>query len=145
MGARNSGSSEKQARELRERIEGWRRAGRPGKSMPEELWRDAEELARSASCYSVAKAVGVSYSRLRERMTGTSEGGDGGPSSAEFFAIEPAELAVVGGAGGSQSRVEACIERGDGVRMEVRVEGSDAGAALRQLIVGFVEADRSGR
>ena len=53
----------------RRRIEHWRQnGGGQGARMPEALWREAVELARVAGLYATSRALGVDYTRLKERL-----------------------------------------------------------------------------
>ena len=52
---------------LSERIEHWRAQKPRSRSMPEELWREASEAARSLGVSRVAMALKVGYASLRQR------------------------------------------------------------------------------
>jgi len=103
------------------RIERWRRAGRPGKRMPEELWQAATVLSREYGAYRVSSEFGLRYETPRQRAA--DEAGARRDSSAdneaEFVEVEVAKLLAHGE--GGVTAVE--VERSDGSRLKIRVGG----------------------
>jgi hypothetical protein len=82
---------------LRERIEAWRQMRPKSRPMPEELWREASAAAKRLRAGRVARALGLKYETLKQRViSGTPSGGRGGvgrekaPGKAEFIEFAPA-------------------------------------------------------
>ncbi len=55
---------------LQGQFDGWRRAGRKGRQIPEELWNSAAELAREIGVNPVVRALHLDYMRLKRRVSG---------------------------------------------------------------------------
>ena len=55
---------------LQGQFDAWRRAGRMGRQIPEELWNSAAELAREIGVNPVVRALHLDYMRLKRRVTG---------------------------------------------------------------------------
>ncbi len=53
---------------LRGRIEGWRQSRPKSRPMPQELWREASEAAKRLGTGRVARAPGLSYEALKQRV-----------------------------------------------------------------------------
>ena len=53
---------------LRRRFEGWRQSGRKGRKIPEEMWREAAELASEHGVNRVARSLGLDYNGVKQRM-----------------------------------------------------------------------------
>ena len=53
---------------LRRRFEGWRQSGRKGRKIPEEMWREAAELASEHGVNRVARRLGLDYNGVKQRM-----------------------------------------------------------------------------
>ena len=101
--------------ELRGRLESWRQK-RDSRSMPEELWRSAAELAESEGVSAVARALGLNYGKLKRQMEGRRRGGAGRPRAHPLFV----ELAS-----GRTAAERGCVvemEDGQGWRMRIRVD-----------------------
>lgn len=110
------------AKSLRCRIERWRRAGRPGKRMPEDLWQAAASLACEHGASRVAGELGLNYTALKQRAA--SVAGVQRRSSdrdeiekTEFVEIDVEEMLTHGGRGATEIEVE----RGDGSRLRIRL------------------------
>ncbi len=132
MGNSEGGSLAAMAR-LCGRIEEWRRAGRPGKRMPEELWVAAVALAREHGACRVARHTGVSYHSLRERMADGAAAGRQRAAGAVQFVELSADL--LGGSGrGGWSELE--VERRDGARLRIRV-GAGRELEVAQVACAF--------
>ena len=54
--------------ELRRRFKDWRQSGRKGRKIPEEMWREAAELASEHGVNRVARSLGLDYNGLKQRM-----------------------------------------------------------------------------
>ena len=53
---------------LRRRFEDWRQSGRKGRKIPEEMWREAAELASEHGVNRVARSLGLDYNGVKQRM-----------------------------------------------------------------------------
>jgi len=71
--ADNGGRAAVRLRELRGRIERWRRTRAKRSRMPAALWVAATELAREVGTYRVARELRVAYGSLQQRLEGSSE------------------------------------------------------------------------
>ncbi len=133
--------------ELRGRIEEWRRTREMRGPMPEGLWASAVLLAGEHGVYRIAKAVGVNYESLRDRLErdGTLPG-SALESSGGFVELPSAPLASIGserssavpiesGAAGCAARLTggsgqqgAMVEltAADGARLTVRLQACGA-------------------
>ncbi len=113
---------------LRGRIEGWRRQTFPkSRSMPEELWKEASAAAKKLGAGRVARALGLNYEALKERVISSSAGGHRGgtrrqsqPEGTEFI-----ELSGFPGLNQVNPRDEAVVEvvAADGARLIIRLKG----------------------
>ena len=56
--------------DVRDRIESWRRK-KSGKPMPEKLWQDVVPFARTLGVAKVARALGLGFYGLRDRVNET--------------------------------------------------------------------------
>ncbi len=68
---------------LRQRFDHWRKSGRKGRRIPDELWRDAAELTRTHSINRVAQGLGLDYNGLKRRVEKELENVQG-PNFVEF-------------------------------------------------------------
>ncbi|MGH7105293.1 MAG: hypothetical protein ACREFT_02150 [Acetobacteraceae bacterium] len=121
---------------LRDRIDGWRQSAPKTRAMPEELWKEACAAAKRLGACRVARALGVKYDTLRQRVL--AGGGEAGgmatvlPGSTQFI-----ELAGFSAASHMVAGDEAVIEvvAADGARLTVRLKG--AGLDVPALVNGF--------
>lgn len=58
----------KEAGELKQQVQAWREARSGPEPMPESLWNDAVQLARQFGVCLIARAVGIDYSGLRNKV-----------------------------------------------------------------------------
>ena len=108
---------------LSRKIEHWRGQKPRSRSMPEELWREASEAARSLGVSRVATALKVGYAKLRQRS---------GVEGARMAARRPEPLVpalnsqFVELSNLSPIRDEAVVEVTvpDGTRLTIRLKGS---------------------
>lgn len=122
--------------ELRDRIEGWRRSAPKTRAMPEELWKEACAAAKRLGACRVARALGVKYDTLRQRVLA----GGGGvrematvvPSGTQFI-----ELPGFSAASHAISADEAMVEvvAAAGARLTIRLKG--AGLDVAGLVNAF--------
>jgi hypothetical protein len=114
---------------LSQKIEHWRNQKPRSRSMPQELWQEASEAARSLGVSRVATALKVGYATLRERSgveavrKGARRPKDSVPALSSQF-VELNELSPI--------RDEAVVEVTvpDGTRLTIRLKGSTNVVAL---------------
>jgi len=68
MGQQISRSAAPELERLRRRFQHWRRSGRRGRKIPDELWNEAADLARTQSVTRVARGPGLDYNALKPRV-----------------------------------------------------------------------------
>ena len=116
---------------VQRKLERWRAQCRPRERIPEDLWREAAELAGAYGIHRIAKALRLDYYSLKDRVAAAAaESGVNGPEFVE----------VLGG-GLPTARPECVIEVEDpvGVTMRIRVtggEGPDVAALVRAFREG---------
>lgn len=128
-------------RELRRRIEYWRRTRERRTVMPAELWREAVALARRGGVYAVARAVGIDFGSLRRRMAEAGAVGSSGPDARSFVELSGAQ--ILGAASSAASGAVVELSDRDGNRLTVRLAagaGVDSVAALIRGVAGVVAA-----
>ena len=98
------------------KIERWRERRRPRTRIPEELWREAAELACAHGINRTARALRLDYYALKKRAAAAARSGE---RAAEFVEILPGGL--------SAPRPECMIELEDagGVKMRIYLAGGD--------------------
>jgi len=114
--------------ELREQIDDWRRSRADGdRQMPEDLWSASANLAEQHGVSHVARALGVGYYGLVDRMGNRNET-DEAPSPQEqhdvgtFFELTGSQV-VAGHVAGTEAIVE--MADADGAWMLIRQPGHD--------------------
>lgn len=119
---------------LSQKIEQWRSRKPRTRAMPEELWEQASEAARTFGVGRVSKALRLGYATLRER-TGT-QGARSKHSQRERMAPvasgEFVELSGFPAVRSMESGEEAVVEVAapDGTRLTIRLKGSTNVVAL---------------
>ncbi|HEX5206369.1 MAG TPA: hypothetical protein VFW10_01080 [Steroidobacteraceae bacterium] len=123
--------------ELRGRIDGWRQSAPKSRNMPEELWKDACAAAKRLGACRVARALGVKYETLKQRVLASGGAGMGGeatvlPSGTQFI-----ELTGLSAASHRAVGNEAVVEvvAADGARLTIRLKG--AGLDIAALVSAF--------
>jgi hypothetical protein len=98
------------------KIEQWRERHRPRARIPEELWREAAELACAYGINRTAKALRLDYYSLKKRVAAVARSGGRAP---EFVEILPGGMPA--------TRPECLIEVEDasGAKMRIRLQGGD--------------------
>jgi hypothetical protein len=98
------------------KIEHWRERRRPRARIPEELWREAAELACAHGVNRTARALRLDYYSLKKRVAAAAGSGQRGP---EFVEILPGGMPA--------ARPECMIEVEDpsGAKMRIRLQGGD--------------------
>jgi hypothetical protein len=113
---------------LRGRIEGWRQTRPKSRPMPEELWQEASAAAKSLGTGRVARALGLNYEALKQRVisTGSRRRRGGTGSEAQPEGTEFIELSGFPALGQSTARDEMVVEMvaADGTRLTIRVKGT---------------------
>ena len=129
-------------KQLHQRIEQWRLTRHQHGPMPGELWDEATSLARSLGVSPVARALGLGYSSLQQRVRSGSESRAGAaPASASgFVEIHRTQLMGAPTAGSSQSGAVLEVVAGDGARLTIRLP-----ASLELDVEGLVAAFRGSR
>ena len=98
------------------KMEQWRQQRRPRARIPEELWRQAAELACAYGINRTAKALRLDYYSLKKRLPGVSRSGQ---RAAEFVEILP------GGMPAGQPECVIEVEDPSGAKMRIRLQGGD--------------------
>ena len=106
--------------EVRSRIEHWRKTRtRRTSPMPEDLWREAAELACAHGVYRISRELGVSYESLKRRIEDLGEFTQSSqPGTASFVEVSMAELVVR-----EERRAVVDLSSGDGARMVIELSG----------------------
>ena len=120
---------------LSRRIEQWRRAGRPGKRIPEDLWDAAVSLARERGAWRVAGDLGLNYQTLKDRLS-RQDPGSGAKDHPGFVEIDVGSLVSKGSDGETQIEVE----REDGWRLKIRVAGGQ-GVNVEGVMAAFCRGE----
>lgn len=96
------------------KIEQWRQRRRPRARIPEELWREAAQLACAHGVNRTARALRLDYYALKKRAAAGS-----GERAPEFVEILPGGMPV--------PRPDCMIEVEDpsGAKMRIRLQGGD--------------------
>lgn len=111
---------------LRGRIEEWRQSQPKRRSMPEELWQEASTAARTLGAGRVARALGLNYEALKQRVLPNGPGRRGGrvrrktQTEGTGF-IELKEFPAVGQLATRDEMVAA-----DGARLTIRINATIA-------------------
>jgi hypothetical protein len=122
---------------LQEKIERWRKGRPKTRPMPEELWLEATSAAKRLGTGRVARALGLSYEGLKERVLSKVSGRGAvsreiSPQEGHF--IELPSLPVLAGAG-SGDRLVVEIVATDGTTMTIRAR--EASTSVLALIHAF--------
>lgn len=95
---------------VRRRINGWRKQyGGRGRRLPAELWSAAAAVARQHGVYAAARALGLSYRGLKDRVRADEAAG----------AFVEVNVSPVGGARGTVVELVA----GDGAQVRIHLSG----------------------
>lgn len=119
---------------LSQKIERWRGQRPRTRSMPEELWEEASEVARSLGVGRVSKALGLGYATLRRRSGAEAVRGKrsrldrAAPAPSSEFVELSGFPSVRPMGGGEEAVVEVFAP--DGTRLTIRLQGSTNVVAL---------------
>ena len=92
----------------------WRQRHRPGAPIPQELWRQAAELACRYGISRTARALRLDYYSLKKRVAAPARSGQRVP---EFVEILP------GGMPGPRAECLIEVEDGSGGKMRIHLQG----------------------
>jgi hypothetical protein len=125
---------------LKVKIERWRQGRPKSGSMPEELWQEASAAAKRLGTGRVARALGLGYEGLKQRVLSKKvggrrdkESGELGVQEAQF--IELPGFPVLDSAVVSQEEMVVELVAADGMRLTIRTK--QASAAVVQMISAF--------
>ena len=79
-------------RQVRARIEHWRKTRKKHTAMPAQLWETAASLARTHGVYWTSRALRLNYDSLRRRVSAPGNGRGGEAVHPGFVDIGPAQL-----------------------------------------------------
>jgi hypothetical protein len=125
---------------LKGKIERWRQ-GRPKSGrMPEELWQEASAAAKRLGTNRVARALGLGYEGLKQRVLSKKKGGPRGKESGEVVAqeaqfIELPRFPMLGSAAVNREEMVVELVAADGARLTIRTQ--QASAAVVEMICAF--------
>ena len=116
---------------LRGRIEGWRQTSPKSRAMPEELWSEASAAAKKLGAGRVARALGLNYEALKQRVISGSATGSGARAQRQAEDTEFIELSGFPGLIQASTRDEAVVEvvAADGTRLSIRLKGVSVNVA----------------
>ena len=101
---------------VQRKIEQWRQQHRPRARLPEELWREAADLACSQGVNRTARALRLGYYALKKRV-GTAVGcGEGAP---DFVEVLP------GGMPNSRPQCTIEVQEAGGAKIRICLQGPD--------------------
>jgi|ERR1035438_3250978 hypothetical protein len=103
---------------LRQRVETWRKTRVRNEHMPEPLWLEATELAKSYGVAAVQGILRIDYCGLKRRALGIALAGRPKPSAAGFV-----ELHALSPGRRAEHTIE--LEDGAGRKMTVKVSGGN--------------------
>jgi hypothetical protein len=97
---------------LRGRIAGWRQTRPKSRPMPEELWQEASAAAKTLGTGRVARALGLSYEALKQRVlsNGLSRRRGSARREAQAEGAEFIELSGFSALGQAAARDEMVVE-----------------------------------
>lgn len=134
--------STERLQQLRKRIEQWRLTRQQHGPMPGALWDEAASLAQSLGVSPVARALGLGYASLQQRVRGRSEpssaAAPGSPSG--FIELQCTPLAGAPTVGNRVAEALVEVVASDGTRLTIRLP---APSALE--VAALVAAFRGGR
>ena len=98
------------------KFEHWRQRRRPRARIPEELWREAAELACAHGVNRTARALRLDYYSLKKRVAAAARFGQRGPEFVEILA---------GGMAAPRSECVIEVEDPRGAKMRIHLQGGD--------------------
>jgi len=132
----------KEAGPLKQQVEAWRKARSGPEPMPEALWNDAVQLARQFGVCLIARAVGIDYSGLRNKVRKAME--------LPVAVNQPAFIELAQSSGGADGTVDCQgepvrsgagstieISRPDGLRMRIHLEAG-RGNETAEIVAAFL-------
>jgi len=101
---------------VRRKIEQWRQQHRPRARLPEELWREAADLACSQGVNRTARALRLGYYALKKRVGTAVECGERAP---DFVEVLP------GGMPSSRPQCTIEVQEAGGAKIRICLQGPD--------------------
>ena len=128
-------------RRSQRKFEQWRQRHRPRAPIPQELWRQAAELACEYGINRTARALRLDYYSLKKRVSAAARSGQRAPEFVEILS---------GGMPGPRPECLIEIEDGSGGKMRIHLQGGalpDVAALTRvfRACHGDAPAGREGR
>ena len=102
---------------VQRKIEQWRQGHRPRAPIPEELWREAAEVACAHGINRTARALRLDYYCLKKRAD--LAGAGSGAHAPEFVEVLPGAMSA------PQPQCTIEVEEAGGVKMRICLEGGD--------------------
>jgi hypothetical protein len=135
----NDKHSAERLQQLHQRIEQWRLTRRQLGPMPDELWEAAASLAQDLGVSQVARALGLGYASLQQRVRSSSESQSAakpvsGCGFVELHSAQPLGAPTVGSHPGG---VVVEVAGGEGTRLIIRLPASST-----LDVVGLIAAFR---
>ena len=122
---------------LRDRIEGWRRSSAKSRSMPEGLWTEASSAAKRLGAGRVARALGLDYEALKQRVIagGVDESRGSAKKAVVSTGAQFIELEGFSALKQASARDEVVVEvlATDGARLSIRLKSVDVAALVRSF------------
>lgn len=119
-----------QVERVRQRLERWRRTRKKRTRIPEQLWQESVEVARSYGVNQTARALGLGYYGLKQRL----DAGFAGTAVEQAPVASFVELVGASSAVDPECLVE--VESASGTKMRIHLKGSPDVALLRSLFWG---------
>ena len=130
---------------LKIRIQAWRDARNGPGPMPDDLWNDAIHMAKEHGVCRIARAIGIDYSGLRNKVRKAMEiPAQVKPAFIELSARPPAETAMevpanTSGSWAAESGSLIEISRPDGSQMRIHLEAG-RGAEAAGIVAAFLRS-----
>lgn len=121
---------------LKRRLDTWRKSNRPRAPMPYELWLEAAELATQQGIYRTSKALGLSYTSLKQRVVANTSGA--GPVASCARSPEMAFVELLPPIEECMTECELEVEPLRGPRLRIRMKNlapSGLATIIRQIAV----------
>jgi hypothetical protein len=130
MRTRNFESTESAVANVQARFNQWRQTRKKREAIPDELWSAAVGLAEELSVFKVARALGLNYTSLKNRVNQLSP-----KVQPEMEASSFIEIPVMNAGNAQPYRVD--IHRSDGSQMQIRLPHG-AETQLSALVGAFM-------
>lgn len=118
-------------------VEQWRQTHRPRAPWPEELWRQAADLARACGINPIARALRLDYDTLKKRVERMAT--EAPQADPQFLEIFPGGM---DGTWASRPRCMIEVEQAGGRKTRISLEGGELPDVLKMLPVLLREGRR---